>query len=289
MHRTVRRLLPTLLLLAVGCSFDEQLPEIDIHGKVVIPRAAATRNIQDESGNIVELTDDRFIGPVYIGAFSDVREGYYDYPHPAMGPIVGELDGNTYPYGGTSVGRFAFGCFESVACRISTGRFETFEEVIEYFGVFAQDPVTNPFGEEVTSPAYYEQFCLDYFHFTSVQELKFIAVDENGKPAPHFTENADGDFEAEFDMPHTPYYEGMKIWGWVDSPSEVYEFSTCNPALYGPAQTEYNENYYAGGGQWNILNYPGSYIFHGDWVVSEAWQMNSPEDEPTLKVDFNYE
>jgi hypothetical protein len=281
----------SLLLLAgiAGCGFDEKLPEIDIQGKVIIPRAAATRNVVDTSGDIVTLTDDRFIGPVYLGAFPDVREGYFPYPHPEMGPIVGELDGNTYPYGGTSVGRFAFACFEALVCRVSTGRFVSFDEIIEYFTVFAQDPIVDPSGDEVTSGAYFEQYCLDYFYYTSLQEFDFLAIDDEGKPAPDFTENADGDFEAEFTMSHTPFYEGMKLWGWVDTPSEVYEFSTCNPNLYGPAMNEYNQEFNAGGGQWNVLNYPGSYIFKGDWVVSEAWQMNSREDEPTLKVDFKYE
>ena len=55
-----------LLSLALGCAFDEELPQADITGTVVIPREAATRRILDEeTGEITEVTDSRFIGPVY--------------------------------------------------------------------------------------------------------------------------------------------------------------------------------------------------------------------------------
>ncbi len=288
---------PSLLLLAAalaGCGFDENLPEIDITGTVVVPRAAATRTVTDEQGAQTEVTDVRLIGPVYLGAFPDVQQGAFAYPHPEMGPILDPAyPGDTYPYGGTSVGRFDFACFESVACQVTTGRFSSFEQILEYFNVWADDPVLDAYGEEITSARYYEQYCLWYYYNTSYDEFGFLAVDqdENGDWVPDldFTENADGDFVAEFSMKHTPYVEGMKIWGWVDNPSQAYTFSTCDADRPGPARYDYDMNFEAGGSHQDILNFPSLYIYQGDWISSAAWAMTSPEDEPEIVLDFDYE
>ncbi|MBN1335697.1 MAG: hypothetical protein JXB39_07025 [Deltaproteobacteria bacterium] len=288
---------PFLLLASAtlcGCSFDENLPEIEIVGTVTVPRAAATRTITDDEGHESEVTDVRFIGPVYLGAFPDVTQGAFRYPHPDMGPILdAAYPGDTYPYGGTSVGRFDFACLESVACQVTTGRFASFEQILEYFNEWADDPVLDPYGEEVTSVRYYEQYCFWYYYATSYDELGFLAVErqEDGTWVPDldFEENEDGDFVAEFSMPHTLYVEGMKIWGWVDSPSQAYTFSTCDSDRPGPARYDYDMNFEAGGSHQDILNYPSLYIYQGDWIVSEAWQMTSPEDKPEIVLDFAYE
>ncbi len=288
------RFLPLVLLLATGCSFDEDLPEVTISGTIVIPKEAATRTVEVD-GVEQELTDPRFLGPVYLGAFPSVSDAYFDYPHPEMGPVIDPSEpGDTYPYGGTSVGRFDFACFESVACRVTTGRFDSFEGMLEYFNDFTDDPVTDPYGTQVESAKYWEQYCLDYYYATSYDELRFLAVeqDENGEWVSDLDFEQDestGDFVAEFDMHHTYYVEGMSIWGWVDNPSEYYSFSTCNTEAYGACNYEYNLNFYAGDVHHDVLNFPSDYISQGDWVVSSPHIVSSPEDQPELVLDFHYE
>jgi len=294
---------PLLLLglLSPGCRFDEGLPEVDLAGRLIVPKAAATKTVPVD-GVDTELTDIRFLGPVWLGAFASVSGGYFPYTHPEMGPIIDPAyPGDTYPYGGGSVGRFDFACFESVACKVTTGRFESFEKIIEYFS-WSDEPVTDPYGEEVTSAKYYEQYCLDYFYNTDLTEFGFLAVekDENGEyvadldfeqiTADH--ELADyggvdhvGDFVADFHMSHVVWYEGMTLWGFIDNPSEEFTFSTCYKEITGPARNEYNQYFTAGGHHHDVLNFPSLYVMEGDWVVKDGWSMQAPEDEPVLVLD----
>ncbi|MFH1463695.1 MAG: hypothetical protein ABIO70_04840 [Pseudomonadota bacterium] len=294
------RSLPFLFLGATlaGCGFDENLPEIDFVGRVIVPKAAATRTVEID-GVETALTDIRFIGPVWLGAYPSITTDTFPYPHPEMGPVIDPAyPGNTYPYGGGSVGRFGFACFESVACRVTTGRFENFDKIIEYFE-WSPEPVTDQYGEAVESATFYEQYCLDYFYDTELSELDFLAVAEDGNGefvpdldfeqitsdhelASYGGEDHVGDFVADFHMSHVVYYQGMAIWGFVDNPSQEFTFSTCRDDIYGPARNEYNEYFMAGGHHHDILNYPSLYIMEGDWVVRDAWQMQSTDDEPVL-------
>lgn len=286
-----RALLPALVLLS-ACSFDEQLPEIDITGTIRVPREAAVWSVVNEDGSISESEPDpRYIGPVWLGAYAAVESGILDFPHPEMGPILNtDSPGECFPYGGTSVGRYAFGCFPSVACQVVTGRFSTFDDIIDYFQVI-EEPVTDPYGEEVVSGKYYEQYCLDYFHVSTLQELPFLAIDEEGNPDLEFTEDpATGEFVAEFRMPHTVWHEGMQIWGWVDQlDTRFRSYSSCNETFDGNTSYEYNLDFDAGGAYGDILNYPWLYIQEGDWVVSNAFTMQTPDDQPELVLDFHYE
>lgn len=70
-----------IALTLLACSNPETLPEGDIAGKLVIPKAAATRTAlqatdEDGDGNWEytehEETDVRLLGPVYLGAFSAI-------------------------------------------------------------------------------------------------------------------------------------------------------------------------------------------------------------------------
>jgi hypothetical protein len=293
------RTLP-LLLITIGvasCAFVEDIPEIDFTGRVIIPKEAATKIIEVD-GVETELTDIRFLGPVWLGAYPSVRTTDFPYPHPEMGPIIDPAyPGDTYPYGGTSIGRYDFACFESVACKVTTGRFESFEKIIEYFS-WSDEPVTDPYGNTVTSPDYYEQYCLDYYYNTELTEFGFLAIqeDESGElvsdldfeqiTSDHeLAAEYEGDFVAEFTMNHVVWTEGMAIWGFIDNPSEEFTFSTCDEEIYGNARNDYNLSFYAGGHQHDILNYPSLYINEGDWVVSQAWTMTSKDDEPLLVLD----
>ena len=60
-------------LAAGGCRYDEGIVVKDMHGKVVIPAAAATRILATPDGD-AEVTDVRLIGPVYLGLFPAVVE-----------------------------------------------------------------------------------------------------------------------------------------------------------------------------------------------------------------------
>ena len=294
------RTLPLVLLgvSIVGCTFDENLPEIDFTGRLIVPKEAATKTLEID-GVETEMTDIRFLGPVWLGAYPSVTADAFPYPHPEMGPVIDPAyPGNTYPYGGGSVGRFAFACFESVACKVTSGRFESFEKIIEYFS-WSDEPVTDQFGELVTSATFYEQYCLDYFYDTELTELDFLAVekDESGQYvadldfeqitadhelADYGGEDRVGDFVADFHMSHVVFYPGMALWGFIDNPSQEFTFSTCYDDITGPARNEYNEWFAAGGHHHDILNYPSLYIMEGDWVVQEAWNMETPEDDPVL-------
>lgn len=297
------RFLPlTLLGLAsIGCAFEENLPEVDIAGKIIVPKEAATRTLEIDDVE-TELTDIRFLGPVWLGAYPSVGETYFPYPHPEMGPVIDDdYPGNTYPYGGGSVGRFDFACFEEVACKVTTGRFESFEKIIEYFS-WSDDPVIDPYGVLVTDPKYYEQYCLDYYYNTELTEFGFLAIeeDESGELvsdldfeqitadhelADYGGEDRVGDFVADFHMNHVVWLEGMTLWGYIDNPSQELTFSTCNEDLYGNARNDYNLYFNAGGHHHDIINYPSLYIMEGDYVVRDGWPMSSPDDEPVLVLD----
>lgn len=269
----------TLLLALSGCVYDEHLPQVDVHGTLVIPREAATRVIAvDENGEPTEtLTDVRFIGPVYIGAFPDVREGDFTYPHPEMGPVLdASLPGNAYPYGGGTVGRFDFACFEHVACKVTTGRFRDYDDLLGWFRDVVKDPIVNDFGSEIQSPDYYRSFCYELLEITSDAEMSWISNDDLS-----FVENSDGDFEAEFSLWQVTYQQNMKVWGFMDSPGSVlaagegrFSFSTCDNTQ-GQSNNEYVADYFYGAGRRDVLNYPSQYIGAGDWV-------SGMDDVPTL-------
>jgi len=269
-------MLPFLsLLMATGCTFQEHLPQVDVHGTVVIPRAAATRDIENpRTGEIETGVDPRMIGPIWMGAFPNVEPAgsLFDYPHPEMGPVFLEgVPGNTYPYGGGSVGRFAFGCFQSVVCEIVTGRFTDYDDVLDYFNNIVQDPIVDEFGADVESSAFYQSYCLDLFNFTADYELDFISGEDLD-----FTENNDGDFESSFDLWQVQYFQNMKVWGWMDAPNEGFLFSTCNDAA-GQENTEYTSDYRYGSNYTNILNFPSNYIFAGDYVVDEPPEFTAED------------
>lgn len=267
----------TLLLLA-ACTFEEALPEVDLTGTVVVPREAVTRTVVtygglDENESPIyttsEVTDPRLIGPVILGAFSGIDAQSFDYPHPTMGPIItSDTPGDAYPYGGTTVGRLDFACYEALKCKVTTGRFTDFEDVLDYFTNMMGVPVTDSTGEIVDYPSTFQQHCYEYFEYTTDSELDFLGPDELD-----FAENGDGDFEASFILPHTQYVPGMVLWGWMDAPTISTEnpdvnggFSTCDQTE-GRNYEEYDQEYEEGRFGEDLLNLPSFYIFDGDWVA----------------------
>jgi hypothetical protein len=260
-----------------ACTFEENLPQIDLEGTVRIPIEAATFTLgQDEEAR--EITDARGIGPVYVGVFPSVQQGLYDYPHPEIGPIVGD-DGNTYPYGGNTLGRFDWACYQTLACKVVTGRFSSYDDLLDFFKNTLEEPIRTLEGAEVTSSTEFQERCFEVLYSTGDFEMLFIGEQD--------FEEKDGYYVADFTLPDSYFKEGMQVWGWVDMPDEFFDFSTCDPNI-GDMVTYYNERYDLGTNYLDVLNYPGQYIDDGDWISSEGVPINSASDTFDLVLDQQF-
>lgn len=292
-------MLSALLVILGGC-WQENLPQVDIQGKVVLPRSAATRDIPvldangdltyDVDGNVIteEWTDPRLIGPVYLGAYSAIDTVSFDFPHPKMGPIItADVPGDTFPYGGTTVGRIDFACYEALRCKVSTGRFTDYAAILEYFKKIGT-PVVDYRGNTVDSASTFQQYCYDYFYYTSDAEISFIGDLD-------FTERDDGDFEAEYYMAQVTFVPGMSLWGFMDAPDilatqpeEEGTFDTCYLEYGGRSVTDYDQSYYEGGPYNDILNFPATYVQEHDFVA-EGVVIDSPDETPEIVLSFEVE
>ena len=105
---------------------------------------------------------------------------------------------------------------------------------------------------------------------------------------------ADGDFEAVFDLWQVTYKKDMKIWGWMDAPSEKFTFSTCDPDQ-GQQNNKYTNEYYYGTNYSDLLNYPSKYIFENDWVIQDPYTFDSADaegfrlDNPVVEVTMDFQ
>lgn len=273
-----------MALGGTGCTYDEKLPTVDLQGTIRLPRSAMQVTLFDEETREDRVIEDiRALGPVYIGAFPDVRSGDFAYDHPEMGPITdADYPGNTYPYGGTSKGRFDFGCYQSMVCKMVTGRYSSYDDVLEFFRDVVKDPVTDAQGEEVTNGDVYRETCYDEMYITSDEEVAFLAR------TPDFHE--EGDYlVADVTMLHVNWVEGMKLWGWVDMPSRTFDFSTCDDGN-GVYYSRYSESYYEGTNASELINFPSLYIDEGDFVSTAdgAPTITDPDQPFELNVEFQY-
>ena len=273
-----------IAMMATGCAFQEDLPEVDLQGVVKLPAAITQFNYSDDPELDVEplaIDDARAIGPVYLGVFPSVQDGLYDFPHPEIGPVLNtSTEGNTYPYGGTSIGRFDWACYQQLVCKVVTGRFQSYDDIIDYFANTLQDPIEDSQGDEVVGGVDFQERCFEVLYMTGDYELLFADTEVD------FELNGDV-YEAEVEIPHTVYAEGMAVWGWVDMPSLTYEFNTCDPTV-GERQNYYNENFDLGTNFIDVLNFPGNYIDSGDWVVEEPAIITNPDEDFELTIGFNY-
>jgi hypothetical protein len=274
-------LISILPLLQLGCAFEENLPHKDLTGTVRIPIDSITITLGQEE-DAREVTDMRVLGPVYIGAYPSVVEGLYPYAHPEMGPILSEgQDGNTYPYGGSSVGRFDWACYQPLICKTVTGRFKDYDDIIDFFANVLDDPIRTQDGHLVTSSSEYQDRCFEVLNTLGDWEHSFIT------PAELDFEE-DGDYlVADVELPHIYYREGMKVWGWIDMPSTTFDFNTCDPGI-GDQLNFYDEFYPMGTNVFDLLNYPGKYIDFGDWVSQEGATVNDSEKEFELELGYKY-
>jgi len=272
-----------VIALLAGCAYDENLPSEDLTGVVRLPKEALeTLTLSDPVTGEPNVVDDlRAVGPVYIGAYASVETGDFDYPHPEMGPILDkDLPGDTYPYGGTSVGRFDWACYQTLVCKVVTGRFQSYDEIISFFADKVGTPITGPDGEEITDPDIFQERCFDAYYVTTNDELSFL-----NRPND-FVDKGDY-YEAEVTVPHVNWVEGLSLWGWVDMPSYTFNFATCDPNG-GLKYTRYSEDFYEGANQAGLLNYPSTFIDSGDWVVEDAPVITNPDDDFVLELGYHY-
>jgi len=272
---------------AAACTYQEDaLSNYDLKGTVSIPKEATQLTLVDTEFNERQIDDSRDIGPVYIGVFSGVEESNYGYPHPEIGPVINDdINGNTYPYGGTTVGRFAWGCYRQLRCQIVSGRFTDYADVIDYFANTLDDPILNDELEPVI-PEEYRERCYDVMYVTSDAELDFITAGKD-PDTPDFEDMGDH-YEAEVTIPHALFKKGVSVWGWVDMPSSKYKFSTCDEND-GEYFYYYDEQYYEGTNTSFALNYPDDWIDDGDWLASEGAIIDDPEKDFEINLGYHYE
>ncbi|MFT6817078.1 MAG: hypothetical protein ACJATT_000881 [Myxococcota bacterium] len=293
-------LLMTSGLVLAGCSFDENLPIENLFGTVVLPEDAATRTIVVD-GIEDTVTDVRLIGPVVLGLYPDISDSIFQYTHPVIGPSFQDGNpGDTFPYGGTTIGDIRFACLQELNCRVSSGRYVNYDEIVDWQARVGQ-PIEDAFGDTVTSGEYLRQVCFDILEASSDDEVRIIATeDRNGDDVIDngdldFVQRTDGQWEAEFIIWQQEYFEdlenggGFTLWGWMDSPSdEVYGFETCLPTN-GFQDQEYNVAVDGGRQGRDLLNRPSDYIQEGDWVSQEGFQYQSVNDIAELQIGFQVE
>jgi hypothetical protein len=300
----MRHTIPAFLVVSLAaCTWSEDFTHFDLKGTVRLPKEAAMFPYIDDAGAEHDIPDPRAIGPVYLGAFPSVQEGLFAYPHPEMGPIITTTQpGDTYPYGGGTVGRMAWGCYQSTVCRVVTGRFSGFGDMIDFYnnvlGPYDGDAnaleITDYTGAVVTSDEVYRQRCYDFLYYTSDAEVEFIPPDQSDSAIADYLDfheetDDDGDFYvADVELLHVKMVEGMQIWGWVDMPTNNFNFNSCDPTNQGRFANQYNDYYPMGATFGNVLNFPSQYIDPGDWVVDDAPSIDDPEKEFTVTLGYHY-
>lgn len=285
----MKRSLCVVALALSSCGFNEGLVIENMTGTVRIPVAAATRTMP----NGETVTDARLIGPVMLGLYPEVRDDIFQYPHPEIGPsFSAEASGDTYPYGGTTVGDIRYPCVADLVCRVTSGRFVDFDDMLDWYGTYYEDPIIDSAGAEIQTGEYIRQTCFRQLRVTSDEEVRLTATDTNEDGAIdtndlQFVLSEDGQFfEATFTIYQQEFFEGFKLWGWMDSPSLVDgRLNTCN-TLEGFTDSEYNQAFQGGLQYINLLNFPHEYIQEGDWVAGTAFEYTEVGDEVVLTLDF---
>ncbi len=295
-----------LFALFAACTYEEPFQIENLSGTVVVPRAAATREIVDPDGVVQPpLTDSRFIGPIYLGLYASMLgpNEVASYPHPEVGPQIGDVQSDAYPYGGTTVGDLRFACFEALSCKVVSDRFVDFDDVVSFFKDTLYLPFEDAAGEVVESGDLMRHTCYDLLEVYTDEEVNLTASDENedGKIDDldlQFQENADGDFAAEFTIwQQEMVYDNddvendaaaFSLWAFADQPSATeFNFVTCDDSNgAGLFIGEYAEEYYGGRVRQDVLNVPSNYITGGDYVASEAFVWENADDRPVITLDW---
>jgi hypothetical protein len=255
---------------------------------VRIPKAATAMQVLDPNDDtILDIDDPRALGPVYIGVYPSVQDNLFNYLHPEMGPVFDPaIPGDTYPYGGTTVGRFQYGCYQQLICRTVTGRYTSYDDILDFFSNTLHRPVQDIDGHTVGGGTEFQEHCFDAFEITADWELDLVSDDVDFR--------VEGDYYvADVDILHTQYHEGMQVWGWVDMPSAEFKFASCTDGQ-GDYYAQYADQYYLGTNADQLLNYPSNFIGDGDWVAGTSDgdpfaaipTINSPDSGFELTLGF---
>lgn len=293
----------------VGCGYDEGLNIENIEGTVVIPRELVTRTY-NVGGQTQQLTDVRSIGPVYVGLYSEVEapEIVTTYPHPAVGPSFDGVGlGDTYPYGGTSIGTYRPICLEALQCKVVSGRFVDWDSMAYWFSEVLDEPILDYFGNEATSGEYIRQTCLEAYNHTTDLELGLTVYEDNNGDEElneldlDFVEREDGNFEADFTIWQQEFFEdvtgltenGFTLWGYMDAPAPGSgKFGSCVESGAFTRTVDYNQNFRAGTNYRLALNYPSAVLQVGDVVAGDQGDgefghvFDDIDDAPELWLNF---
>jgi hypothetical protein len=246
----LRALLASAFVFSVGC-FDEELPEEDLSGVVVI----SSDDVQDP----------RDIGIVYLGLYEGYNAEQLGYPYPATGPRVGDNPiGDALPYGGSSVGAYTYACYQTLRCDILTGRYSSIAALLE------TNTVEDSDGNAVDEEDLYDQ-CQWYFGWNSIDEFSFI-----GEAQLDFHENDDGDWEADFEIVHSRLPSGARIFAFVDN-----DFTSCteDDGSINRRRGEDGLFFREGTNFPDVLNFLDKYITAGDLLSSEPATVVDGERE----------
>ncbi|MCB9696690.1 MAG: hypothetical protein H6738_07920 [Alphaproteobacteria bacterium] len=309
----MHRVIPLLSLLASGCAYEEGLLIQNMTGTVHIPGQFATRDIVLPDGTTETLGPDiKLLGPVYLGLFPSVQPANVAerYPYPEVGPqYKADVQGDTYPYGGTTVGDLRYACFSFLACKLSSGRFVDYQEIVDWYAKIGT-PLKDEAGAEVTNGEYLRQTCYNILAATTDDEVRITAYEDRNDDGTidagdldFVYDAANDEFVGEFTLWQQEFFydqnqegctpgkdcTGFSLWGWVDSPGAgSFQFSTCD-ASSGFQNQEYNADFFGGRAHQDLLNFPSKYISTGDVVASEPFVWSNIDDHPALYLDFPVE
>ena len=249
------------LLMLTGC-FQEDLPEQNLDGSIVIPASMVSSPGE--------------IGPVYIGIYEAFDPHQLGYPYPATAPRVGDNPiGDALPYGGTSVGDFAYGCYLLLRCQVVSGRFSSLDDLLE------QHPLDNADGDPVTAEELFDQ-CTYYYGWNNITEFAFI-----GDEQLDFSENEDGDWEAEFRAWHARVPEGALLWAFADNDNTS---CSVDRGQINRKRPEDGIFFREGAHFQDILNFPDKYITSGDFIVEDPTVLGADRlDGYEVRLDYTFE
>jgi len=306
----MRTLTRALFFLSLGgCGWNESILIQNLHGRVFISQDLLTREISNDDGSTQTIGPDvRLIGPVFLGLYSSIfhENVLQRYPYPSVGPqYLDDVPGNTYPYGGTTIGDLRYACLNTLTCKMTSGRFQTYDSMIDWFNEVGV-PIKDENNEPIEDGTYIQQTCFQLLSVTSDSEIRLTAYeDRNGdgkidEKDLDFVDDGDGNYVADFTIFQQEMFwdqnqenctpgkdcKGFSLWGWMDSPSTAdYTFSTCD-ASQGFRATWYNSNFSGGTVHRDVLNFPSTYIAPGDVTASDGFVWSNMYDEPDLYLDF---
>ncbi len=289
--------------MASACRYDEGLSIYNLSGTVTIPRAAATRSLIDPATGVErEVTDVRLLGPVYIGLYPSLDRTREQFPLPEE-----VASGEASPYSGTTIGDIRYGCFEFFRCKMLSGRYLSYDDIIDFYTNVLGTPPKDDFENVIEVGQYIQQTCFDLLEVTSDDEIRVLTTkdrNEDGvvdKNDLDFVEDENGDFVGKFEILQADFHPGMVAWGFLDD-AEIFrttreedgaivqnmdEFTTCDPTR-GYSEGTYQRNYRAGLQATDTLNRPLNYLKNTEaWLSDQGFTWTDPAEPANIVLDVS--